>query len=252
MNQRKLPFVWELRYNGTISHAVGTHHSVPDIPDIYAEDAARYVEGKKQLLMECDILKKPEGDLARLLDTQLSEVTGKADHKDLVTLACILEQPMFLLTSMRVLALDDALLKKCTSSKLKAVDFVMQEQALKYGVAINYLEKNEEHVPDLKAAIRRVPERVQEIATQERLEPGSWKKEYRQDLDAYMSGDLQAIIELSKKEEINTDRHKTIAERSLPYLKEPSTIAVGLAHFVVEPTVLTFYRQKGIEVKRVQ
>jgi len=43
-----------------------------------------------------------------------------------------------------------------------------------------------------------------------------------------------------------------MVSRSIDYLKEPSLVGVGIGHFLAEPSMLTMYKERGIEVKRVQ
>src|SRR3989344_7271486 len=52
MKQERLPFIWELNADGTISHAVGTFHLAPDI---YRESARELLSDKKVLFLERDI-----------------------------------------------------------------------------------------------------------------------------------------------------------------------------------------------------
>jgi hypothetical protein len=42
-----------------------------------------------------------------------------------------------------------------------------------------------------------------------------------------------------------------MTQRSLTYLAEPTLVAVGLAHFIVEPSMLTMYKEHGVNVKRL-
>ncbi|MEK6823209.1 MAG: TraB/GumN family protein, partial [Nanoarchaeota archaeon] len=62
---------------------------------------------------------------------------------------------------------------------------------------------------------------------------------------------IREMLTANQTESLLVQRNKIMVERSLPHLTHPCIIAVGLAHYVLEPSMLTLYREKGFIVNRI-
>ncbi len=72
--------------------------------------------------------------------------------------------------------------------------------------------------------------------------------------DAYKKGDEEKLkeaygIPMDKHDKFN----KNIVDLSAPFFNAlPTLLVANLAHFIVEPSMLTMYQEKGIKIKRIQ
>src|SRR5574341_2086855 len=57
---------------------------------------------------------------------------------------------------------------------------------------------------------------------------------------------LREKLQPHEYEFLHKKRHKKMAARSLPYTKESSLICVGIAHYLIEPSVITMYKEMGV------
>ncbi len=82
---------------------------------------------------------------------------------------------------------------------------------------------------------------------------------------SYAKGDEEPLREVCRQQEEwlkealepidyiqHCARNSNMAERSLINLTKPSLLIVGLAHLILEPSMLSMYQEKGIGVKRLQ
>ncbi len=221
--QRKLPFVWELDNKGIISHAIATRHSAPDI---YREDIRKYCAGKKHVLTE-------SYDYDSLLESiDLREMVYKM-------LSGLKNEPRNFRQYIEL---------KQMAETIQALDHIIQETADEMKITNVGLETPEEQTETGK-----IYDKAGEILG------------FSDDvIDAYENGSTQAMMQLMNekttqlknkltKEEFekHMKRNATMAERSLPYMKAPTLIAAGTYHFFQTPTILDFYKEKGIKIKKI-
>ncbi len=187
----KLPFVWELKYKGIISHGAGIIHTEQNI---YENNIKKLFKDKECLLVE-------------------QEMRGK----------------YFLVPYTLEPAIHDF---AYVQAKLPVIS----------------LETTKEH---------RAAGKVYENKHVEKSKLLRMKKAYKEGdektIKRLVQKDLKDNYTRSEVNEINK-RNEKIASRSLEHiLKKPSLLVCGIFHFVAyEPTLIDFYKEKGIEVKRVQ
>ena len=87
----------------------------------------------------------------------------------------------------------------------------------------------------------------------------------RQVSDAYDSGDERKIFTvvmptgqtweqmyMNADPNATTHRNNRMVEESMKFLSQPCTVAVGVGHCILEPSMIHYYREKGCVVERVQ
>ena len=250
MEQRKLPFVWELNYKGVISHAVGTHHYLPNI-ESYVADSCRHLQGKSHLLTETtEDQPWPEEVQKQFLAFTLS--LEKLTVPEQEELARAIEAPLSVLRECPAIKFRDLLYKHSGYDRLDPLDgllhFVAKNQ---FGMQSYPLETVEEKLAiyknvDMSLGLLRMLE-------EERRNPGYLKRQAREEIDLFIQGKLPNDENTPPEYTvINEKRNQIMVTSSLPYLSEPSAIGVGATHFVQKPTMLELWQNEGIKVERIQ
>ena len=144
------------------------------------------------------------------------------------------------------------LVRRCTPYKLTAIDCTLDEEARRQGIQPVGLESDDELIPVFENILEEIYKHTCRLITAEKTKPGSWKKIVTEDMDAFINGDQTTLVGLLETNSNEKKRNERMVSRSIDYLKEPSLVGVGIGHFLAEPSMLTLYRQKGIEVKRIQ
>ena len=173
--ERKLPFVWEMKHEDAVSHAMGAVNvrSMPR-PENYTKDIVHYLDGKDIVFVESVV---PD---AGTLDYAVVDI-----------------------------ARDKELILRRISTKDESKKFYLYYSAL-----INNREA--------AAAYKKGDEAELKII-------------YGAPMDSHNA--------------INTN----IVEQSIRFIKAlPTLLAANLAHFLVEPSLLTLYQENGIKIKRIQ
>lgn len=171
----KLPFVWELDYDGVVSHAIGSPHGLRMITfDRYTQDILHKMENKNAVLLE------PKMNKREPLDAAVYDI-----------------------------AREQGISYKPISSEADSEAFYAH-----YAVLLNG---------------------AQAAVAYHREDEDCLKKAY---------GGPAFNLEL-----INGK----IVEHSWRWIRTvPSLIVANLAHFLVEPSIIKLYQEKGIKIKRVQ
>jgi uncharacterized protein YbaP (TraB family) len=135
------------------------------------------------------------------------------------------------------------------SAPLKSVDETIVEHAERIGVPVRELETADELI-EWKDPEKCILADIKELIEAERK--GTWKTTLGF-IKAYEKGDLDALTRQANNYSIKSpERNQKMVERSMPHFKRPTLIAVGIGHFVKEPTILTMYKEKGVRIKRIQ
>jgi len=214
--QRKLPFVWELIYNGAVSHAIGCNHIVPKEIS-YEQDLLKYIAGKKYVFLE--------------------EANWKKQEEEIKVGIVIAKKP------------DEKASMQYHLDTYGILERTLTHAAEKRNIPVQFLDSPDEHENYGRLYRGKIPTELGKKMNQ-----------------AYHAGDEKTLRELIEEvdkhlryklapheyEILHKKRHLKMAVRSANYMKEPSLVGVGLTHFLVEPSVLTMYKEIGIEVKRVQ
>ncbi len=250
--QRKLPFVWELNYRGTKSYAVGTDHVAPNC---FNEDALRVLRGKRKLLLEANPFDQTYIKIAdNLCSSTLEDTLTKNEIKEL---SKIFSLPVSQLRAAPLTAIFPSLLYRIGYGIPASVDSVLARHAYLQGVEIVQLEHQRkrnltrDYVNDEYAKI------IRNLIENERKKTGYWMTFTRNYVREYLNGDETPLKRKHEKEHGNTnidqERNRLIVKTSLPHMKAPCVVAVGLAHYIIEPdSMLTLYRERGIKVKRIK
>jgi len=261
--QRRLPFVWELDYDGVVSYAIGVNHRVPAD---FTEDAERYVSKAQHVLFESADL-TPEmicefnsAKAAEYIDRLTAEEQRKFEELFALPIKEAREESLLTLFSIVLLksySSDD-------SSKLTSVDDTILGAAKKRNISTSPLETTEENITLMSTLLRGFGDGLSKIIRT--ADPGfnNHIATEKKVTEAYLRGDEEGLRKAEeptgstmeeyciKNPEINEKRNIIMVERSMPYLAKPSIVAVGVAHYVCESSMLTVYKEKGIKNKRVQ
>ena len=247
--ERQLPFVWELDYNGTTSYAVGTKHNEPRA---YTADISKLMRRVKRVCFEI----KPEPHNHEPTKTVQFETAEKFAHylKNCPTPELAAEVGRFVGRLFGYLNPEQT-----TSGKLPGVDGNILDVAQEYSRPIFGLETHEERYPYLT----RIHENLQTTLVLAEHLPAlipRLLKEMNKTLDqqdkTYRMGEQHAppSPQLTNDDKLLIERNILMAYRGLEHLvEEPTLIAAGYDHFVgPEPTMLTLYQEKGIKIKRIE
>ncbi len=244
---RQLPFVWKLTYNGTTSHAIGTNHTVPDA---YSDDALLYVIAKENVLIETDNRKIPQEKIDALCSKTLSSTIEQLTLPERRIISDITGMSISQLREYPIAGFHSHLVSRYYDSiPLKSIDTTIVEHAEKLGVPVKGLETVNELI-EWKEPEKYILADIKELIEAERK--SSWKTTLKF-IKAYEKGDLEALTKQANNYSIKSpERNQRMVERSMPYLEKPTLIAVGVGHFVKEPTMLAMYKEKGVKVERIQ
>ncbi len=243
----KLPFVWELNNEGVISHAVGSIHCVENI---YSQNAKKLLEGKKHLLTEArteDATIQEQLDIGNI---KLGSSIEKLTQKEKSDLEYYTDTPLETLIELPVGVIPAYLLQRSGYRNLTSMEQIFEDAS---HVRPKALEKI-----DFKIATDQLKDCTESLRTLIAVVPptrGSAIQFFQTLYTAYKEGNAQKIARLSElddEKELTQERNKTMVNNSLAYIKQPSIVLAGAAHFVCEPSMLTLYQEKGIKVKRVQ
>ncbi len=244
---RQLPFVWKLTYNGTTSHAIGTNHTVPDA---YSDDALLYVIAKENVLIETDNRKIPQEKIDALCSKTLTNTIEQLTLPERRILSDITGMSIPQLREYPIAGFHSHLVSRYYGSvPLKSIDTTIVEHAEKIGVPVRDLETVDELL-EWREPEKHVLGDIKELIEAERK--GSWKTTLKF-IKAYEQGDLEALTRQANNYSIKSpERNQRMVERSLPCLERPTLIAVGVGHFVKEPTMLAMYKEKGVKIERIR
>ncbi len=243
--QRPLPFVWEVTHKNITSYAIGTKHNEPKV---YTTDITRLLNnGIKGVFIEItpteptpEQVTKITRETAQTLDNYLNlckEDTTKMKVIDIISRLQGYYTPNEIL-----------------EGKMPGVDGNIIEVANALGIPTYSLETHEERLPFLRATHQDLRNLITLAEALPKLVP-RMLEEMEKGLDraekSYQSG--EHTYRKTPTDRLLTERNTMMAYRSLERLvEEPTLIAAGLNHFIgPEPTMLTLYQEKGINVKRI-
>ncbi len=246
----KLPFVWELNNKGITSHAIGTHHFIPNAMD-YAADAAKYLQEKTYLLTET-----PENEpcpteiVARASALTLAASLDQLTEQEQTECARILNTPLTDLRKTTLLDFNGALYAQSGYQELQPLEGILSAIAKLLNIENRGLETFQEQLEVVEKMAKNYTPFLRSIIEDERKQPGCIKSYAKKDIDSFINsnGDFAKPV----NPDIFKARNHIMIERSMPYLSRPSAIAVGAMHFLEEPSLISLYQEKGIKVKRVQ
>lgn len=258
MKQQKLPFVWEIDNSGIISYLVGTDHFAQDV---YKKDAEKRLNGIEQVLFEVIITDENKAEFEKSIDESgLMEVMAgpyieQLTRQEQEKISRIIEIPIMLLRNEPLFLLKKYLLNKYSPLNYKAVDVTIRETAQEKNTKIYPLETFQEQLTTLKLdceqkGLEDLKQLIRIVQDFKNL-----NNYYKTIKHAYAHGDTETIKKMLTKEKISkktgSDRNITMATRSIPYLQQPTMIAVGAAHCIIEPTMQDVYESNGIKTKRI-
>jgi len=244
--QKKLPFVWELNYNGVISHAIGSIHAFP-FTEKYVKSIANYVLDKECVMMEYARTGFPIRKAKKIMNIKAKETLEKLTSHEKNKVSKKLETSIRSLKKWTIDRVFGELYdRSCPhKSSIDGLDTPIYWFAFTFKIPRVSLETvaeryksfiNPDHSRELKQIInyRKGPEKF-----------------YTDLFQAYIDGKIKQLNEFAFDEDNLTERNKIMVERSIPLLEKPSLVAVGAVHFTKGPSMLTMYKEKGIDVKRV-
>jgi len=268
--QRKLPFVWELDYNGVKSLLVGTRHFAPNC---FGDDVQRRVESVNTVLTEIgdpdlinyDDVAKQLSNLVRIAD--IFDCLSIKEKESCSTLLGITEETHYeklcsvsLSGSLRKVALLPVLFVEIHLHKKAHPYFTSLEDqftriAKNKSIPVKALETVAEQLSVLEHSSfdEQVVYFKTFLAKCKTFE--EWKKAHEKYIRAYVFGDSEYIkIRCSELPgvDIHIKRNYNLATRSLPYLNSPTIVAVGAAHCILEPSMIKVYEQQGVKTKRIE
>lgn len=252
--QRELPFVWEILFEGVLSHAVGTSHIVPDV---YEESAKQVMYGKEKLLLELDPFNSfPEHALRKIRNFKMDPLLQKLTMPEREEYAGHLGLSLDELYDMHPLSLTSRQFSRLGITNQTALDVTLLKAAIASDIPVHCVDTVENQMNLLERMLDGYHEQVLHFLKAARKTPQDPLKPMRNFIDAYLEGDEVKL--LSNLEDHWPDfkdiegRDKMMADKSEEHLQVPCVIGLGLAHFIVRGSILDEYKKKGIVVKRVQ
>jgi len=247
MNEpKKLPFVWELDYDGVISNTIGTMHAVRNI---FGDDITAKLDGKTNLLLECT----PDAMASHgqaILDILFENYNDSERNTFLNAFGTDYDT----LRQLNPAHLYSCLFNPTNYRDYPAVDFVCYEKARSNNIQIIGLETPQEKLDWLRqsqlASMFKLARQDLQKACQ--VIPGLMRFGLELLMNAYENGHESLPFGRPQDTADSSQRNQKMVERSLTYLHQPSVVAVGLDHFIAAPTIIDLYQEKGIKVKRVQ
>lgn len=244
----KLPFVWELKHDNIVSHAVGTMHCVEDI---FRQDAKKRMEGKKHLLTEARTEDVTLAEQLRICSIELGQSIEKLTQKEKTALESCTDTPLKILREIPAAAFTVYIMQRAGYRNLTSIEQTFEDAT---HLPPKALEKAD--FESLEAELRDCTKSLRRLIAVVPPTRGSAMHFFQALYTAYINGNERKVAqmaELDEDKEYKTQaRNKTMVENSLAYLQQPSIVLAGAAHFLIEPSMLTMYKEKGIAVKRVQ
>jgi uncharacterized protein YbaP (TraB family) len=256
----KLPFVWQIDYKGATSHFVGTQHFTAIN---YGPALSEILEGKKRVFLERNMQETCADDYApvrKYLAEQTIDALPETLHAAFTNIfektpAQARTTPVFDLYMrlfLRVIASLDSFYR---------MEVQIQKRADKRGIPVEGLETTEENHAGLLDEMQNFAQNIPRLLGYGPSVHAHALSAFTALSTAYATGDREAALNAGSlggtlEDKFNKplliQRNRNMAERSLQRLVEPSLVAVGVAHGIVEPSVQTLYREAGAKVERVQ
>ncbi len=257
-----LPFVWELDYQGVQSHLVGTMHFLPNwssVPD-FKPAADELLRGKEHFLQE---LYLPEIDIVnkiRIMSAvsgqKFGDYLGTFGEEEKLLLAKTLGVTPSDLEKRPTMMLTAYLLQAAKISPVDGVEEILQHSAEKKDIKIASLETVDEQIACMKEVMDGTSEAFRNIIDKEKRQPGFFKGYYPKVFESYLSGNEEDLLFSGSQIYERTppsmiQRNRNMVQRSLSYLVEPTVVAVGAFHCLGEDSMINFYRENDVTVRRV-
>ncbi|MBI4450802.1 TraB/GumN family protein [Candidatus Woesearchaeota archaeon] len=254
----RLPFEWELKHNGVVSHLVGTFHALPyDV----AGHIGELVSGKTAVLVEH--ADSPESFKAAMKHAMLRKAAPVIDAMNAESAAGFANSIGLDVDAARrapLAALYSAYVKGAMPSEVMPVDSAMENAAARSGIRRESMETLEETLRLFDSVLNMFSQRLISNVWYTREQA---KQFFSEMMRAYMSGQPRAVLEAKDVTGMTLDtfaqqypdlfwpRHQNMVERSLKHMESPVLVAIGYGHCLVEPSVLTLYKEHGVGVVRV-
>jgi len=265
-DDKQLPFVWELERDGVTSYAIGTMH-YSDIN--YRSALDDLLQNADQLLVELNPLALTDEDKQKLV--ALGPILQAHTYKDMLSFLTPQERRELATTNqlteseLEEATLSSILTKGLAGAGLKpeySLDNQLIASAFRQDKPIIGLETTDEQVATFTTMTSTSPEETaagfrRALAAHKELDPHNQYTFLQLQTKLYNEGSSQLSDKLGVSwtpvlyDFMTNTRNALMAERSLPHLDKPSIVAVGVGHFLCEPTMLSMYKEKGINVKRV-
>lgn len=251
---RKLPFVWELDNKGTVSYAIGTSHIVPTS---YKSEAKKYISRAKNLCVELDIRKgKTQSEIDNILSRKYGEILDLLATDEQEEISRRLNMPLEKLRALPRAALPIIYYERAGYTAKNCVDLELITSAEENKIPIIELETTELQARAFKESMNAEKEKTISLVRKQLAKSAEYNP-VKELIDAYMRGDESTLTSQFNEQnegqlDVHVRRNEGLAANSLPYLEQPSTVAVGVAHFIMEPSILTLYKEHGIKIKRIK
>jgi len=261
----KLPFVWEIEYQGEISHLVGTWHRYPaDFRDSFAN----LLCGKRQAAME---FAPHEYEENRMLFRQSEEYTAAVCIDSLTeneqqALAEVSGKTAETMRKMPLYHLYNLVNEQAAAQAgmpIRKMDIDLYKIAAENKILVHSLESPQDLAAAMVVLIPQIEEQVRWMARNPANDTAVLEL---QDLvSAYTQGDAAKCLSLriayldqtmqeycAAHPELVAERNKKMVRHGLDLLAAPTLIAVGLTHAIAEPgSMVSLYRDAGAKVERV-
>ncbi len=254
-----LPFVWELDYNGGVqSHLVGTTHLLPQWTNVpnFEPAADRLLCEKRNMLIELDLAKADFRQIAQALCAErIGDYWDILNEEERILLGKITEVDYAKLAKMPTVMISPALIKAAGITTTSGIEEICREPARKYMIPISSLETTEEQIQYLNEMREKTSVFLRRMIDREKRETGFMHEYTRRIFRNYLSGDENNILKdswiLSERPPSHLQRNQNMVQRSLSYLANPTVVAVGLAHCLGKDSMVDFYREQVITIRRV-
>ncbi|MBI4141379.1 TraB/GumN family protein [Candidatus Woesearchaeota archaeon] len=256
--QRRLPFVRQLDYKGIKSYLVGTNHCSPNC---FNDDIEKRLKNVEQLVVECALSSAEEaGDYTDKMHKNSSSCKSLFDLLDKdeqEALEKIARVPLLVMKEMPSLGLVPYLLFENAHPYFESVDQIFHNVADKKKIPVYGLETTDEQIIAVKDAGDSIQALRHVLSLDKKY--GSLRAWIQKTGEVYVRGDADKLRKFTSSDSLMPSedkfiarRNQRLAERSIPYLTKPSLVAVGVGHCILEPSMQTLYKQRGIKVKLVE
>lgn len=243
-SEKPLPFVWCMNYEGVEHTLVGTKHSTP--PQ-YGQDVQERLCGIEQLLLELELSNGPHAAVLEFNQYLVNELAQRFNPKEMSFINSLIKE---------------------RSGTGHGVDLALEHAAHARNICVYGLETAEEKIVCLRSLVDyglsyvdKIPAVVRSLFFNEKTRE-KLSEHLAQQQEFYDKGDSVELAASLKKmfafvpsdmyDNLLVERNKTMVERSLPYLTKPTLVAVGVGHFLCEPTMLELYEQQGARITRME
>ncbi len=256
----KLPFVWELKKDGVVSHAIGTLHEcdrdyTPALDEITRSAERVLLEqkpGKLQmvLLAPCAVYHILQG-----MKIQWAPILDLLSQEEQEDVARMYRMPLQELRQKNIFSVE-----KPAGMKIEyAFELILMRLARQQRKPAYALERWSEQIQYYEETMlykdpaKRAENLRRQLAVHRAYDPSMERSPIELLIDSLHNGNGNYLREIMNPETIKAlaKRNKRMVQRSLSCLTRPTLIAVGATHLVVEPSLPTLYREHGIEVTRV-